>query len=165
MCRLDLAILLLPCLSPALAAESAHPPLRLLVAQMLYQAGITHRMRDAGQVLRALSAAEVDFLVPHPRSGTYQRPNDTLLLSGVEDSRPGYESSQTSVEETLLLAEQSDAFTFVDMATYLNERDSLEGSISPCSATTPRCACAMCCSVSSAWHSSPSRRCSGVFDD
>ncbi|MBN4080036.1 EAL domain-containing protein [Beggiatoa alba] len=74
--------------------------------------------RDLKVVLNKIARAEVDFLVPSKRSGTYKKIDSLWLMTGIEDSWVGYETTGTSAAATLKRAAKFGAFTFVDLGTY-----------------------------------------------
>lgn len=89
------------------------------------------RMRDPTEVLRTLADHEVDFFVPGHRSGTYQRLQTLWTIAGVEADWPGYHTTESSARTTLLTTAEFGGYTFADMATYLSNRDDVEGTLIP----------------------------------
>ncbi len=89
------------------------------------------RIGNLSDLLTQLSTGEVDFLAPHPDSGTYQRLQDLLLLFGLQSDWDGFVSSGTDVVGTLAVADDMELFTFADIGSYMLQRANLSGRIVP----------------------------------
>jgi len=87
--------------------------------------------RNLKVVLNKIAAAEVDFLVPSKRSGTYKKIDSLWLMTGVEAGWIGYESTGSSSSATLRMAAEFNTFAFVDMGTYYTHQKLLENKIVP----------------------------------
>ena len=87
--------------------------------------------RDLGEVLQKLIDLEERFLISHPRSGTFQRFSDLLVLLNLPAEWQGYENTLSPVQVTFSLADQEEAFTFGDISNFFVHRDQLEGNIAP----------------------------------
>lgn len=87
--------------------------------------------QDLVKVFRALAEHEVDFLVPHHNSGTYQKLSSLWKLADVQPDWVGYESSEASAAATLEMAASIGSYTFVDSGTYLSHRESVGEALIP----------------------------------
>ena len=87
--------------------------------------------RDLKIVLNKLARAEVEFLVPSKRSGTFKKIDSLWLMTGVEADWIGYESTGSSAASTLSMAAEFGAFTFVDIGTYYTYQKNLEHKLLP----------------------------------
>ncbi|MFC1680899.1 EAL domain-containing protein, partial [Pseudomonadota bacterium] len=87
--------------------------------------------RDLVKVFSMLAENEVDFIVPHPSSGTYQKLSSLWELARIEPDWPGYETSGASVAATLRMAADMGSYTFVDFGTYLSQRTRIGETLVP----------------------------------
>ncbi|MDA9981610.1 EAL domain-containing protein [Gammaproteobacteria bacterium] len=87
--------------------------------------------RDLIKVLQTLAENEVDFLVPHENSGTYQKLATLWKLADIVPDWVGYESSGASAAATLKTAATMGSYTFVDFGTFLAHRESVGESLVP----------------------------------
>ena len=83
------------------------------------------------EALKILATNEVDFIVPSPRSGTYNKIAELWLAAGIEPKWVGYESTGASGLATLRQAASMGAYTIVDMGTFLAYQDELDGVLVP----------------------------------
>lgn len=86
---------------------------------------------DFVHAFRQLRDAEVDMLVPSPRSGTYRKLEELWASAGMDPDWIGYENTGSSAASTLLQAADRDAYCFADMGLYLANRERLAASLSP----------------------------------
>ncbi len=86
---------------------------------------------DLYKVLHRIADNEVDFLVPHKRSGTFKKIDEIWLMTGIVPDWIGYESTGTSAVATLRTAAEFGAYTFIDMSTYLTNRSVIQGKLIP----------------------------------
>lgn len=77
------------------------------------------------QALSLIAQAEIPFLVPAARSGTFRKIEELWAMAGIETNWLGYESTGSSATATLRQAASMGAFTIVEMATYLVQRNTL----------------------------------------
>ena len=92
--------------------------------------GLT-RYKDIVSVFKKLAEEEAEFYVPSPRSGTYMKIEELWSLVGVNPNWLGYENTGASGYATLLQAAEFGTYTVAEMATYLVNREKLEGKIIP----------------------------------
>ncbi len=90
-----------------------------------------HNVHTAKELLQLLAEQAVDFIAPHPRSGTTHQLKKLMSYSGINSGWEGYYSSGTTAIKTLLLADENEQFTFADMGTYLTSQNKMAGSIIP----------------------------------
>jgi len=90
-----------------------------------------HNIHSLKDLLQLFSKHSVNFIAPHPRSGTTQRLKDLMALSGVNNEWEGFYYSGTTSKRTLLLASENEEFSFADMGTYLDNKSNLEGYFIP----------------------------------
>jgi diguanylate cyclase (GGDEF)-like protein len=81
--------------------------------------------------MRKLADEEVSFMVPSKQSGTYKKLNKIWATVGIEPDWPGYEVAEQSSVATLRNAAIFGAYTFVDIGTYVANRDELDGRLVP----------------------------------
>lgn len=82
--------------------------------------------KDLAKILILLKNKEVPFHTPAKLSGTYQKINQLWTAEHIVPSWAGYEITGTSARATLLSADFVEAYTMVDLGTYLVNRDKLE---------------------------------------
>ncbi|WP_455375850.1 ATP-binding protein [Kaarinaea lacus] len=92
--------------------------------------GLT-KLKDIASVFRKLADAEAEFYVPSPRSGTNMKIQELWTLVGIDPSWLGYENTGASGYATLLQAAEFGTYAVAEMATYLVNREKLEGKIIP----------------------------------
>lgn len=92
--------------------------------------GLT-KYKDIVSVFKRLAEEEADFYVSSPRSGTYMKIEELWSLVGMNPNWLGYENTGASGYATLLQAAEFGSYTVAEMATYLVNRDKLEGKIIP----------------------------------
>lgn len=87
--------------------------------------------KNIADILKHFAAEEVDFLVPHPRSGTYRKIEELWAVVGIDPEWVGYENTGSSSYATLLQAANSEAFAIADMALYLSHPEQFKDNIVP----------------------------------
>lgn len=92
--------------------------------------GLT-KLKDIASVFRRLAEAEAEFYVPSPRSGTNMKIQELWTLVGIDPTWLGYENTGASGYATLLQAAEFGTYAVAEMATYLVNREKLEGKIIP----------------------------------
>jgi len=92
--------------------------------------GLT-RLKDIASVFRKLAEAEAEFYVPSPRSGTNMKIEELWSLVGINPDWLGYENTGASGYATLLQAAEFGTYAVAEMATYIVNREKLEGKIIP----------------------------------
>ena len=92
--------------------------------------GLT-KLKDIASVFRKLADAEAEFYVPSPRSGTNMKIQELWTLVGIDPNWLGYENTGASGYATLLQAAEFGTYAVAEMATYLVNREKLEGKIIP----------------------------------
>ncbi len=90
-----------------------------------------HNIHTAKELLQLLAKQTVNFIAPHPRSGTTHQLKKLMSYSGLNSGWEGYYSSGTTAIKTLVLADENEQFTFADMGTYLTSQNKMAGSIIP----------------------------------
>lgn len=86
---------------------------------------------DLVVALQRLAREEVPFLVPGKRSGTLNKLNDLWLLAGIEPEWVGYEINNASSSATLRNAALFGSYTFIDLGTYIVNRELIAGGVIP----------------------------------
>jgi len=84
---------------------------------------------DMNTVLHMLADNAVDFLIPHSSSGTTNKINELFTIAGVSPDWEGIEGSGQSTKLTLFLVDKSSSFSFVDVGTFLVNKDKLSGNL------------------------------------
>ncbi|HEY5604065.1 MAG TPA: substrate-binding domain-containing protein, partial [Gammaproteobacteria bacterium] len=87
--------------------------------------------KDIISVFKRLAENQVDFYVPSPRSGTNMKIQEIWTMAGINPDWIGYENTGSSGYGTLLQAAEFDAYTVAEMATYLTQKDKIQGSLLP----------------------------------
>ncbi|MGD8558460.1 MAG: ATP-binding protein [Gammaproteobacteria bacterium] len=86
---------------------------------------------DIVNVFRKLAKAQVDFHVPSPQSGTNMKIEEIWTMAGIDPDWIGYENTGASGFATLLQAAEFEVYAVAEMATYVNNKEKLEGKIIP----------------------------------
>lgn len=92
--------------------------------------GLT-KLKDIASVFKKLAEAEAEFYVPSPRSGTNMKIEELWSSVGINPTWLGYENTGASGYATLLQAAEFGTYAVAEMATYLDNREKLEGKIIP----------------------------------
>ena len=92
--------------------------------------GLT-KLKDISSVFRKLAEAEAEFYVPSPQSGTNMKIQELWTLVGINPTWLGYENTGASGYATLLQAAEFGTYAVAEMATYIVNREKLEGKIIP----------------------------------
>lgn len=82
---------------------------------------------DIEAVLQTLAENEVDMLLPSNRSGTYKKLDSLWQRAGITPDWIGYEITGSSNVYTLRTADTMNAYTFVDIGTYISLKKELSG--------------------------------------
>lgn len=89
------------------------------------------REPDLIAALKRLAKAKAEFLTPAGQSGSAHRIDELWRMAGIVPDWPGYESTGASAAATLNQAAQFEAFTVVNMGTYLAQREAVSDHIIP----------------------------------
>ncbi len=81
--------------------------------------------------LKRLGREKVRFFTPVVESSAHKKLNELWEMAGVKPDWVGYENTGASSASTLKQAALFGAYTLSDMATYLDNRNSLQGEIAP----------------------------------
>ena len=92
--------------------------------------GLT-KLKDISAVFKQLAEAEAEFYVPSPQSGTNMKIQELWTLVGINPTWLGYENTGASGYATLLQAAEFGTYAVAEMATYIVNREKLEGKIIP----------------------------------
>ncbi len=84
---------------------------------------------DIVSLLRMLAEQEVAFLEPSPRGGTYRKIRELWAAAGINPDWLGYENTGTSAYEALRQAAELEAFTMVEVGTYVRHREKFTNDI------------------------------------
>ncbi len=84
---------------------------------------------DMSTVLQILSNNSVDFLTPHFSSGTSNKLNQLFTNAKISPNWEGLETTGQSSKLTLFAADKSDSFTFVDVGSFLANKEKLSGNL------------------------------------
>jgi tungstate transport system substrate-binding protein len=80
------------------------------------------RGSDAVRALQAVAAAGATFVSRGDRSGTHVKELALWKAAGVEPTRPWYRESGQGMGATLVIADQLEAYTLSDVATYVSHK-------------------------------------------
>jgi len=80
---------------------------------------------------KRLADAEADFHVPSPRSGTNMKIEEIWTMAGINPDWLGYENTGGSGYATLLQAAEFGVYAVAELATYLDNKEKLEGKLIP----------------------------------
>ena len=89
------------------------------------------KVQNFKDILQQLSKENSDFLIPARRSGTFQK---FLSLASHYDIKLDWEgliNTQSNVKQTLIQADEIEAFSFADMGSYLHLRKDFESDMVP----------------------------------
>ncbi|MCI0506290.1 MAG: ATP-binding protein [Gammaproteobacteria bacterium] len=87
--------------------------------------------KDIVSVFKRLAQNEAEFLAPSPRSGTYMKIQEIWTMAGIDPDWIGYENTGGSGYATLLQAAEFGVYTVAEMATYLSNKEKIQGEIIP----------------------------------
>ncbi len=89
------------------------------------------RAESVIDALRFLAKKEEHFLTPSPRAGTYRKISELWQTAGIDPEWFGYEITGVSGLETLRQTAEAEAYTIIDMGTYLSHQAEFGNSIVP----------------------------------
>jgi signal transduction histidine kinase len=87
--------------------------------------------KDIVSVFKKLAESEAEFLAPSPRSGTNMKIQEIWTMAGLDPDWIGYENTGGSGYATLLQAAEFGVYTVAEMATYLTNKEDIQGRIIP----------------------------------
>ena len=82
-------------------------------------------------VFKRIAEAEAEFHVPSPRSGTNMKIEEIWTMAGINPDWLGYENTGGSGYATLLQAAEFGVYAVAEMATYLDNKEKLQGKLIP----------------------------------
>lgn len=85
-------------------------------------AGLT----DGAEALGKIAAAEAKFVSRGDESGTHVKENTLWAKAGITDKGPWYISAGQGMAAVLMMADEQEAYTLSDRATYLAQRSKLQ---------------------------------------
>jgi diguanylate cyclase (GGDEF)-like protein len=84
------------------------------------------KIKTFKDLLLQMSQNKNYFLLPHPRSGTFQQLQSLATHYNVQLDWPQVSNTQSNVNVTILQADEMEGYTFADMGSYLKIRPSLQ---------------------------------------
>ncbi|MFK5984141.1 MAG: diguanylate cyclase [Pseudomonadota bacterium] len=87
------------------------------------------QQNDMNTVLHLLADNAVDFLIPHFSSGTSNKLKQLFTIANITPNWEGIKATGQSSKATLIAADKSESFSFIDVGTFLVNKDNLSGNI------------------------------------